>query len=80
MVADFNNDGYMDVWISGVQHQDAASRGTTSEDTGDICGAKGYCDSPLARPSLYINNRNGKYVLRDDLVIDNRKIPGHSLT
>ncbi len=79
MVADFNNDGYMVVWSSGVQHQDAASRGTTSEDTGDICGAKGYCDSPLARPSLYINNRNGKYVLRDDLVIDNRKIPGHSL-
>jgi hypothetical protein len=79
IVADFNNDGYMDIWITGVQHQDEASRGVESEDTGDICGSKGYCDSPLTKPSLYINNGNGKYILRDDLVIDNRKLPGHSL-
>jgi len=65
IVADFNNDGYMDIWITGVQHQDEASRGVESEDTGDICGSKGYCDSPLTKPSLYINNGNGKYFLRD---------------
>ena len=79
MVADFNNDGVSDVWITGVQRQDDASRGLDSVDTGDICGSKGYCASPLTRPSLYLGTKSGEYVLRDDLVVDNRTEPGHSL-
>ena len=80
MVADFNNDGHMDILIAGVQRPDAdAQNGVISEDTGDICGSKGYCDSPLTRPSLYISNGRGNYKLRDDLVVDNRALEGHSL-
>lgn len=80
MVADFNNDGHMDILIAGVQRPDAdAQNGVISEDTGDICGSKGYCDSPLTRPSLYISNGRGNYKLRDDLVVDNRALKGHSL-
>jgi len=80
MVADFNNDGHMDVLIAGVQRPDTdAQNGVISEDTGDICGSKGYCDSPLTRPSLYISNGRGNYKLRDDLIFDNRALKGHSL-
>jgi len=80
MVADFNNDGHMDILIAGVQRPDAdAQNGVISEDTGDICSSKGYCDSPLTRPSLYISNGRGNYKLRDDLVVDNRALKGHSL-
>ena len=80
MVADFNNDGHMDVLIAGVQRPDTdAQNGVISEDTGDICGSKGYCDSPLTRPSLYISNGRGNYKLRDDLIVDNRALKGHSL-
>lgn len=80
MVADFNNDGHMDILIAGVQRPDTdAQNGVISKDTGDICGSKGYCDSPLTRPSLYISNGRGNYKLRDDLIVDNRALKGHSL-
>ena len=80
VVADFNNDGHLDIWVTGVQRPDAdAQRGVVSEDTGDICGSKGYCNSNLTKPSLYINNGRGRYTLRDDLVRDLRERPGHSL-
>ena len=80
MVADFNNDGHMDVLIAGVKRPDTdAQNGVISKDTGDICGSKGYCDSPLTRPSLYISNGRGNYKLRDDLIVDNRALKGHSL-
>ena len=53
VVADFNNDGHLDIWVTGVQRPDAdAQRGVVSEDTGDICGSKGYCNSNLTKPSL----------------------------
>ena len=80
VVADFNNDGHQDIWITGVQRPDQdAQNGVESVDTGDICGLKGYCNSNLAKPSLYISNGKGRYVLRDDLVNDLREKPGHSL-
>ena len=80
IVADFNNDGNADIWITGVQRPDAdAQRGVVSEDTGDICGSKGYCNSNLTKPSLYLSNGSGRYNLRDDLVKDLREHPGHSL-
>ena len=80
VVADFNNDGNQDIWITGVQLPDQdAQNGVVSVDTGDICGSKGYCNSNLAKPSLYLSNGKGRYILRDDLVKDLRKKPGHSL-
>lgn len=79
IVADFNNDGHEDIWITGVQLPDVDARSAASEDTGDICGSKGYCNSNLAKPSLYLSNGKGRYALRDDLVRDLRTKPGHSL-
>ena len=79
IVADFNNDGHMDVWITGVQKGDRDAQTFESTDTGNSCGEKGYCNSKLTRPSLYLNNARGKFILRDDLVRDERETPGHSL-
>ena len=79
-VADFNNDGIMDVWITGTQNPPEKYRHYQSVTTGDSCGkAKLACDSPLTQPSLFIGTKDGKYLLRDDLVIDNRAKPGQSL-
>ena len=78
-VADFNNDGIMDVWIAGVQPPPEEWRHYKSVTTGDACGpAKAGCDSPLTKASLFIGAKDGKYLLRDDLLIDNRKEPGIS--
>ena len=55
-----------------------ARNGVESVDTGDICGSKGTV-IPIAKPSLYISNGKGRYVLRDDLVKDLReKLATHS--
>jgi len=79
-VADFNNDGIMDVWITGTQNPPEEWRNYQSVTTGDSCGpAKAGCDAPLTKPSLFIGTKDGKYLLRDDLVIDNRAKPGQSL-
>jgi hypothetical protein len=79
-VADFNGDGIMDAWITGTQNPPEEYRHYTSVNTGDSCGkAKTGCDSPLTKPSLFIGTKDGKYLLRDDLVIDNRAKPGQSL-
>jgi len=79
-IADFNGDGIMDAWITGTQNPPEEYRHYTSVNTGDSCGkAKTGCDSPLTKPSLFIGTKDGKYLLRDDLVIDNRAKPGQSL-
>jgi len=79
-VADFNGDGIMDVWITGTQTPPEEFRNYQSVNTGDKCGkTKLGCDSPLTKPSLFIGTKDGKYLLRDDLVIDNRAKPGQSL-
>ena len=79
-IADFNGDGIMDVWITGTQNPPEEWRNYQSVTTGDACGkAKAGCDSPLTKPSLFIGTKDGTYLLRDDLVIDNRAKPGQSL-
>jgi hypothetical protein len=79
-VADFNGDGIMDAWITGTQNPPEEWKDYQSVTTGDACGkAKAGCDSPLTKPSLFIGTKDGKYLLRDDLVIDNRAKPGQSL-
>ena len=77
-VADFDNDGIMDIWITGTQIPDDVL--IVHVDSGDACGkTKTYCKSPLTKPSLFIGMEDGKYSLRDDLILDDRKKPGHSL-
>ena len=79
-VADFNGDGIMDAWITGTQNPPEEYRHYQSVTTGDACGhIKARCKSPLTKPSLFIGTKDGKYLLRDDLVIDNRAKPGQSL-
>ncbi|MDB3882932.1 FG-GAP-like repeat-containing protein [Amylibacter sp.] len=79
-VADFNGDGIMDAWITGTQNPPEEWKDYQSVTTGDACGkAKAGCDSQLTKPSLFIGTKDGKYLLRDDLVIDNRAKPGQSL-
>ena len=56
VVADFNNDGHLDIWVTGVQRPDAdAQRGVVSEDTGGICGSKGYCNPNLSSAQCKCN-------------------------
>ena len=80
---DFNNDGILDIFMSGVKlgeaHKDANGN-YTGETTGDICGPeKNGCPGPNAPPSLFIGNGDGTYNLRDDLIVDNRDNPGQDL-
>lgn len=81
--ADFNNDGILDIFLTGVKpgeaHKDENGNytGTT---TGDICGPeKNGCPGPNAVPSMFIGTGDDTYNLRDDLIIDNRDDPGQSL-
>ena len=80
---DFNNDGILDIFMSGVKpgeaHKDENGN-YTGETTGDICGPeKNGCPGPNAPPSLFIGNGDGTYNLRDDLIVDNRDNPGQDL-
>jgi len=76
--ADFNNDGVLDILLSGTKPGD--SGGHVGETTGDICGPeKNGCPGANAPVSLFIGNGDGTYELRDDLIMDNRKNPGHDL-
>ena len=75
---DFNGDGINDILITGVK-QNQGDQEVNALHTGDICGSKGYCKGSGAMPSMFLGTKSGKFVLEDDLMVDNRKKPGHSL-
>ena len=78
--ADFNNDGILDIFLTGVKPGTTPEDGYIGATTGDICGPeKNGCPGPNAAPSLFIGTGDGTYNLRDDLIIDNRDNPGQSL-
>lgn len=79
--ADFNNDGILDIFMSGVKPGfKYVPEGWIGTNTGDACGPeKNGCPGPNALPSLFIGNGDGTYNLRDDLIVDNRKNPGQDL-
>lgn len=79
--ADFNNDGILDIFMSGVKPGfKYVPEGWIGTNTGDACGPeKNGCPGPNALPSLFIGNGDGTYNLRDDLIVDKRKNPGQDL-
>jgi len=75
IINDFNGDGIDDIWITGVQ-PNQGDRNADALHTGDICGSKGYCKGDGSMPSMFLGTKSGKFVLNDDMIIDNRKSPG----
>ena len=78
VINDFNGDGINDILITGVK-QNQGDQEVNALHTGDICGSKGYCKGSGAMPSMFLGTKSGKFVLEDDMMVDNRKKPGHSL-
>mgnify|MGYP000867848213 FL=1 len=91
-IADFNNDGYVDVLYIGGMKAEALSgealelfakdHNTTVEElegnTGIHCGDN-ECKGVMPLPQLYLSDENGKLAVAEGLIIDNRKSPGMSL-
>ena len=75
VINDFNGDGIDDIFISGVQ-PNQGDWNPDAKTTGDICGSKGYCKGDGSMPSMFLGSASGKYVLNDDMIIDNRESPG----
>ena len=75
IINDFNGDGIDDIWITGVQ-PNQGDRNADALHTGDICGSKGYCKGDGSMPSMFLGTKSGKFVLNDDIIVDNRKSPG----
>jgi hypothetical protein len=75
IINDFNGDGIDDIWITGVQ-PNQGDRNADALHTGDICGSKGYCKGDGSIPSMFLGTKSGKFVLNDDIIVDNRKSPG----
>ena len=51
--------------------------------TGDTTGGLGggdRCTGEMPGPTLFLGNKNGEFIDRSDLFIDNRKTPGQSLS
>ena len=78
IVNDFDGDGIDDVLIIGVK-QPQGDRNPDAETTGDICGSKRHCEGSGSMPSMFLGSASGKYVLNDDMIIDNRVISGQSM-
>jgi len=81
VVQDFDGDGLEDILYVGTQTPDDQNNEKTQKSPDDACGGrvgKGYCDTPLAPVSLFLgfNSPQYNYLLRNDLVVDNRKKPG----
>ena len=76
-IHDFNNDGIQDIWYSGNQRPDQDTVFDTLTHPGDACGRKGFCDTDLAPWTIFLGTKSGNYVMRSDLIIDNREESGH---
>ena len=74
---DFNNDEYLDYLYTGTMNP--INLEITGETTGGACGGE-RCEGEMPGPTLFLGNNEGKYVLSSHLFIDNRDLPGQSLS
>ena len=75
-MADFNNDGMIDVLYIGTMNPSNAVSG--GEDTGDTCGSSA-CSGHKPLPSLYIGGKDGVLTYAPHLLTDDRDESGMSL-
>ncbi len=74
---DFNNDEYLDYLYTGTMNP--INLEITGETTGGSCGGK-RCEGEMPGPTLFLGTAEGQYILSSQLFIDNRDIPGQSLS
>ena len=74
---DFNNDEYLDYLYTGTMNP--INLEITGETTGGSCGGK-RCEGEMPGPTLFLGSAEGQYILSSQLFIDNRDIPGQSLS
>ena len=74
---DFNNDGYLDYLYTGTMKPNNTE--ITGETTGGACGG-GKCEGEMPGPTLFLGTAEGEYILSSHLFLDNRDLPGQSLS
>ena len=74
---DFNQDGHLDFIYTGTMRP--TNENWVGKNTGGTCGGD-ECEGEMPGPSLFLNDGTGNYVLSDELMVDERKTPGQSLS
>ena len=82
-LADYNNDGFIDVfYVGAMKPSNVIAITMFSDDGGDgelECGDGDKCKGTMPLPSLYLGDADGNLTYSPHLLIDNREIPGMSL-
>ena len=82
-LADYNNDGFIDVfYVGAMKPSNVIAITMFSDDGGDgelECGDGDKCKGTMPLPSLYLGDADGNLTYSPYLLIDNREIPGMSL-
>lgn len=74
---DFNQDGHLDFLYTGTMRP--TNENSTGKTTGGACGGDA-CEGDMPGPSLFLNDGTDDYVLSDELIVDQREVPGQSLS
>ena len=74
---DFNQDGHLDFLYTGTMRP--TNENSIGKTTGGWCGGSA-CDGDMPSPSLFLNDGTGNYILSDELIVDQREVPGQSLS
>jgi len=82
-LADYNNDGFIDVfYVGAMKPSNVIAITMFSDDEGDgelECGDGDKCKGVMPLPSLFLGDAGGNLTYSPHLLIDNREIPGMSL-
>ena len=82
-LADYNNDGFIDVLYVGVMRASNFIRFNMNSDLpgdGEVeCDNGDKCEGIMPLPSLFLGDADGNLTYSPHLLIDNREIPGMSL-
>ncbi len=79
-LADYNNDGFIDVLYVGVMRATNYIKDPEWEVTGEVeCTNGDKCEGTKPLPSLFLGDADGNLTYSPHLLIDNREIPGMAL-